>query len=90
MLKLTHSHCLKGHPGVKKTTRVITRNNFQPNCFRDVRKHITDCTTGKLLKGNVTVRVGLELYPIQLKPFQVVAMDHMGPLSNLLKVINTF
>ena len=38
VLKLTHSHCLAGHPGVKKTIRVITRNYFWPHFSRDARK----------------------------------------------------
>ena len=36
-------------------------------------------------KGNVDVRAHLEHYPTTLHPFQVVAMDHMGPLPTTLQ-----
>ena len=60
--------------------RIVTHNYFWPNCSKDVEKYIKECSTCNLHKGNVNTRACLEHYPTSLTPFQVVAMDHMGPL----------
>ena len=84
-LKLLHSHPLAGHPGMRKTRRIVSRNYFWPNSRQDIDNFIRNCSTCNIHKGNVNVRAHLEHYPTTLHPFQVVAMDHMGPLPTTLQ-----
>ena len=63
VLKLTHSHKLAGHPGIKKTKRALTRNYFWPHCAQDAEKYVKECITCNRHKGIVNVRAQLEIYP---------------------------
>ena len=84
VLTLTHSHKLAGHPGIKKLKTVLNRNYFWPHCAQDEERYVRECFTCNRHKGNVNVRAQLEFYPAELLSFQVVAMDHMGPLLTTL------
>ena len=79
VLKLTHSHRLAGHPGIKKTNKIVKNNYFWPGCSKDVELYIKRCVNCNRNKGNVNVPAPLERYPAELYPFQVVTMDFMGP-----------
>ena len=80
ILKLIHSSRLSGHPGIKKSLRIATHNYFWPNCSKDVERYVKQCITCNLHNGNVNPRACLDKYPTSLSSFQVVAIDHMGPL----------
>ena len=85
VLYITHSHKLAGHPGIKKTARIITRNYFWPHCAEEARKFVQECHQCNQHKGHGNTRAQLEHYPTELNPFQVVAMDHMGPFPKTLR-----
>ena len=80
VMKLIHSHKLAGHPGLNKSSQILSRNYYWKGCRNDLENFIRDCDVCNLHKGNVNVPAPLEHYPTQLYPFQVVCMDFMGPL----------
>ena len=79
VLMICHSHKLVGHPGVRKTQNLVSKNYFWKHCSRDAKEFVLNCETCQLSKGNVMKRVPLEPYPSDLLPFQCVSMDTMGP-----------
>ena len=79
VLKLTHCHRLAGHPGIRKTTRIITRNYFWPRCGEEAKEFVQQCHVCNQHKGNVNRPAPLEKYPTELYPFQMVTMDFLGP-----------
>ena len=81
VLNLTHSHRLAGHPGIKKTNKIIKNNYFWPGCSKDVEMYIKQCVNCNRNKGNVNSPAPLERYPTELYPFQVVTMDFLGPFQ---------
>ena len=85
ILKLVHSHKLAGHPGISKSTQIVTRNYFWPHCSKDMEMYIRQCITCNKHKGKVVIPAPLEKYPTELYPFQVVAMDFVGPFPTTLK-----
>ena len=79
VLMICHSHKLAGHPGVKKTHNLISKNCFWKHCRRDAKEFVLNCDVCQLSKGNVMKWVPLEPYPCDLLPFQCVSIDTMGP-----------
>ena len=85
VMKLVHSHRLAGHPGISKCVQILSRNYFWKNCNKDIENYIRDCEVCNLNKGNVNVPAPLLKYPTELYPFQVVAMDFMGPFPTTFR-----
>ena len=85
ILHLVHSNITAGHPGVKKTMLTVTRNYYWVNCRKSVEDYVRNCDICQAHKGNVNVPAPLERYPTELTPFQVVAMDFLGPLPTTIR-----
>ena len=85
ILKLVHDHKTAGHPGEGKTMKNVTRNYYWPNCRKNVEEYVKKCDICQKHKGNVNVSAPLERYPTELTPFQVVAMDFLGPLPTTIR-----
>ena len=50
---ICHSHKLAGHPGVRKTQNLVSKNYFWKHCSRDAKEFALNCETCQLSKGNV-------------------------------------
>ena len=85
ILHLVHTNITAGHPGIKKTIQTIGRNYFWPHYRKMAENYVHNCNTCQLHKGNVNVPAPLERYPTELTPFQVVAMDFLGPLPTTIR-----
>ena len=45
VLKICHSHKLAGHPGVRKTQNLVSKNYFWKHCSRDAKEFVLNCET---------------------------------------------
>ena len=82
ILELFHDDRLMGgHLGVIKTLQKISARYWWPNIIKDVQGWIRTCETCAGIKMTKPKSMGL-LNPIPAEgPFQVVAMDWIGPLK---------
>jgi predicted aspartyl protease len=69
-----------GHLGIAKTYAKLADRFWWPHLYRDTTSHVTSCTTCAMRKRQTTRPAGL-LQPIKVTaPWELVAMDYLGPL----------
>ena len=90
-------HHLWGHPGIHKTTELITRNYWWLGLQKDVQKYIQSCRTCQTIKPDQQAK-SAPLHPNEIpeRPWQTISMDMMGPLpeskgfNTILVVVDCF
>ena len=72
-----------GHPGIHKTTELITQNYWWPGLQKDVQKYVQGCRTCQTVKPDRQAK-NAPLHPNEIpeRPWQTVSMDMMGPLPD--------
>ena len=86
-----------GHPGIHKTTELITWNYWWPGLQKDVQKYIQGCRTCQTVKPDRQAK-SAPLHPNEIpeRPWQTISMDMMGPLpeskgfNTILVVVDRF
>ena len=86
-----------GHPGIHKTTELITRNYWWPGLQKDIQKYIQGCKTCQTVKPDQQAK-SAPLHPNQIteRLWQTISMDMMGPLpeskgfNTILVVVDRF
>ena len=82
LLRLGHTNPLEGHRGGNATEMKLSARFFWPGMRKDVRDFIKSCTVCQQVKPNTEHRQGLFTGGEKFnQPFEVVAMDFMGPYT---------
>ena len=81
---------LTGHPGIVRTTAVVTRFFYLPRLYEDVAHFVRSCQVCAAAKSSNQLRMGAESFTTVLiddddvfyhhQPFSHWAMDLIGPL----------
>jgi hypothetical protein len=83
VIHLFHDSHTAGHPGIAKTTALVTKYYWWPNIRDFVTQYIKGCATCQMSKIN-TNPMKPALYPITLEPgalpFQTIALDFITKL----------
>ena len=97
LLVACHDNILAGHPGVQKTYERLQDNYFWTNMRADVYSWVKSCLTCASRKRHRTgATMGLQGITPGDRPFDVIAMDFLGPLpetaagNKYLLVINDY
>ena len=81
MLQVTHNVSTAGHLGINKTRSRILCRYYWPGVLNDVANHYGTCEVcQRILGGNHRIRAEIIPMPLVEKPFQLIAMDIVGPL----------
>ena len=80
ILELAHKITLGGHLGRKKTTLRVMRRFYWPTVFRDVADFCNSCATCQKYRRYNQGRAPMMPLPVVGVPFQLIAMDIVGPL----------
>ena len=80
ILSLAHEIPLAEHLGQKKTAERILQRFYWPTLFQDVRELCKACPECQRTASGKTVRAPMIPLPIIEEPFQLIAMDIVGPL----------
>lgn len=76
-----HDHKLRGHPGIRKTTQLITRTYFWPGLKKDVTNYVRTCHTCLRAKVPRHSPYGLlKPLPISERPWSSISLDHIVEL----------
>ncbi|XP_040070203.1 uncharacterized protein LOC115319763 [Ixodes scapularis] len=82
VLKMAHEGILAGHQGIKRTTDRILEEFYWPGVQGDVTRFVKSCDTcQRTVPKHLVGRVPLGNMPVIETPFQRVAIDIVGPLS---------
>ena len=84
VIALFHDPPTAGHPGITKTTTLLTKYYWWPRMRDTVTQYVKGCTQCQMTKVN-TVPTKPPLYPINPKhslPFETVAMDFIVKLPS--------
>lgn len=86
VLKKNHDSELAGHMGIAKTISRVALNYYWPGMFRDVAKHVRNCTSCQKFKVSQQKTAG-KMHPHLMAdaPFQEVSTDVVGPLPRSKK-----
>jgi len=82
LLEVFHSAPFGGHFGIKRTFRKIAARYYWPSLLTDVERYVKACRTcqeEKVRRREVEVTTGIIDPPS--RPFELVSMDYIGPLS---------
>ena len=85
ILQAHHNHKLRGHPGIQKTTQLITRMFYWPRLHCNVTRYVCACHACACAKTPQHKPFGLlKPLPIGEHPWLSVSMDHIDglPLSD--------
>lgn len=82
VLHLAHDSLLGTHFGISKTLKKISEKLYWPGMRRDVKSHVSKCIDCQTYKAPNNLPVGqMANHPIvEVKPFDIVSMDLVGPL----------
>ena len=75
-----YAHNHMGHFSVKKTLALVRRNFTWPNLARDVKSFVEGCVTCQKYNQGGGNKVPMVERPIITIPFEVMALDIVGPL----------
>lgn len=70
-----------GHSGKKKLFAKLKSHYYWKNMYRDITNFIENCHTCKLSKPNRKTKEELVLTPTPCKPFEIVQIDTIGPMT---------
>jgi hypothetical protein len=78
-MSLCHDHLHAGHFGFDKTLTRITERYYWPGMRADIERYVKACTTcnGRKMQR---VKAPMGKAPLPSSPFEVIAVDTMGPL----------
>ncbi|RWR99422.1 Retrotransposable element Tf2 protein type 1-like protein [Dinothrombium tinctorium] len=74
-----------GHPGKRKTIKLISNHYWWPDIIKDIKKHVESCKNCQLVKTRHTPRYGQYIKPDHdLQPNDLWGIDTivMGPAAN--------
>jgi hypothetical protein len=80
LLDLYHSHELSVHMSRDRLYHTLKKQYYWRGMFRDISQWIAACPKGSAVKTPLPKYAGLLQPIITTKPFEMVAMDIMGPL----------
>ena len=80
ILDLAHQIPMAGHMGKDKTARRILQRFYWPTVFKDVAEYCRSCETCQKSSHKKPRHAPLVPLPIIGVPFQMIAMDIIGPL----------
>jgi RNase H-like domain found in reverse transcriptase/Reverse transcriptase (RNA-dependent DNA polymerase)/Integrase zinc binding domain/Integrase core domain/Aspartyl protease len=75
-------HCDANHPGVAKTTAILSDRFYSPKLQQTVENCLRNCKSCQLVKANYSLAPG-QMYPRRMPShkLQVWGMDFMGPYT---------
>ena len=79
IVRQVHGLPCSGHLGVNSTYFLIREHFYWPGMIKDVRKWIQSCQPCQKRKVGKNISVGDHKSVLQLRPFEVVSMDTVGP-----------
>ena len=79
MLTYAHDDTLAGHPGADQTRRNVFRHFHWPGMGREVRQYVKRCPICNTRKSRRTDGDAQQLPREPTTPFDVIALDVMGP-----------
>lgn len=80
VLKLAHEIPRAGHMGRRKTAQRILQRFYWPCLFKDVKEFCEACSECQKTAPGRNIRAPLVPLPVIDEPFQMIAMDIVGPL----------
>jgi hypothetical protein len=92
VLKTCHDNATAGHVGFQKTLYNVTQRYYWSSMFKDTEHYCKTCTVCQQVKKPTTKELGYMTGYKPLKPFDVLAVDLMGPyprskLGNLYMLV---
>jgi hypothetical protein len=97
LLELYHSHELSAHMSRDRLYQLLRKQYFWKGMFQDINQWVAACPKCSTVKTNIPHNAGLLQPIITTYPFEMVAMDIMGPLKTspegykyLLNMIDVF
>ena len=97
LLELYHSHELSAHMSRDRLYQMLRKQYFWKGMFQDINQWVAACPKYSTVKTNIPHNAGLLQPIITTYPFEMVAMDIMGPLKTspegykyLLNMIDVF
>jgi transposase InsO family protein len=97
LLELYHSHELSAHMSRDRLYQMLRKQYFWKGMFQDINQWVAACPKCSTVKTNIPHNAGLLQPIITTYPFEMVAMDIMGPLKTspegykyLLNMIDVF
>lgn len=85
ILHRNHDAPTAGHLGIAKTISRLARTYYWPGMFRDAAKHVKTCESCRVYKPAQQGTAGRMLpFPAE-RPWQIVAVDLVGPLPRSKK-----
>jgi hypothetical protein len=85
VIKLNHSLPTAGHPGVRRTLKMVSRQYTWRRLAKGTTQYVRACKGCLAQKCKTTRTVGLLKPAPMLEPFSVLAIDHVGPLPRSKK-----
>src|SRR6185369_14196498 len=81
ILQAHHDHRLRGHPGVRKTTKLLMRTYYWPGVKKDVTRYVRTCHTCRRAKTPRHSPYGLlKPLPVAERPWSSISLDHITQL----------
>jgi hypothetical protein len=85
VIKLNHSLPTAGHPGVRRTLKMVSRQYTWQRMAKGTTQFVKACKACLAQKCKTTRIVGLMKPAPMLEPFSILAIDHVGPLPRSKK-----
>jgi hypothetical protein len=81
IIRLHHDPPTVGHPGIHRTTELITRNYWWPYISKDVKLYVSGCDSCQRAKSShAKLAAPLNPHDIPTKPWEIISWDMIGPL----------
>jgi hypothetical protein len=80
VIRQCHEHALSGHLGVRATVDRVAQQYWWPSIRRDVQGVIEECIPCNRRSPYGRTKAPLQALPDTAEPFELVAMDIIGPL----------
>ena len=81
VLDLYHSHELSAHVSRDRLYALLKEQYYWKGMFKDINDWVAACPKCSSVKTNIPKRNGLLQPIVTVKPFEIVAVDIMGPLT---------
>ena len=97
LLELYHAHELSAHMSRDRLYTLLRKQYYWKGMFQDISKWISACPKCSSVKTNIPRAAGLLQPIVTTHPFEMIAMDVMGPLTTssdgykyLLNIVDVF
>lgn len=85
LIKENHDTPSGGHVGINKLLLKLRRKYYWKNMKNSISKYVKNCISCKLNKHSIKTQENFEKTTTPTKPFELVSIDTVGPLTRSIK-----